>query len=286
MFKNCYHFSTEALEDKLLCYDEEDFRVVWNAIIICAAMEGITIYCFCIMSNHIHILLSGTEEQIRRFFAKFKQKTGRHFQARYNMHTARELSYKLFAVKDRRTFCQEVAYILRNPYKAGISSPFSYKWSTADAYFKPSDSSIQGRYVSDFPSKKLRTILKTRFPLPASLQIRSGRITSHSFVDYTFVEKMFDNSSLRFFNLIKTWNIEDIVNSGHGQDIPDAYTDTEVLRGIRAICQDTFNGLSLDKMDQKSLATVVRRIRSRFGCGRSQLLRLLPVDDFLLDRIL
>ena len=204
MFKNCYHFSTEALEDKLLCYDEEDFRVVWNAIIICAAMEGITIYCFCIMSNHIHILLSGTEEQIRRFFAKFKQKTGRHFQARYNMHTARELSYKLFAVKDRRAFCQEVAYILRNPYKAGISSPFSYKWSTADAYFKPSDSSIQGRYVSDFPSKKLRTILKTRFPLPASLQIRSGRITSHSFVDYTFVEKMFDNSSLRFFNLIKT----------------------------------------------------------------------------------
>ena len=236
MFKNCYHFSTEALEDKLLCYDEEDFRVVWNAIIICAAMEGITIYCFCIMSNHIHILLSGTEEQIRRFFAKFKQKTGRHFQARYNMHTARELSYKLFAVKDRRAFCQEVAYILRNPYKAGISSPFSYKWSTADAYFKPSDSSIQGRYVSDFPSKKLRTILKTRFPLPASLQIRSGRITSHSFVDYTFVEKMFDNSSLRFFNLIKTWNIEDIVNSGHGQDIPDVYTDTEVLRGIREIC--------------------------------------------------
>ncbi|MBR5699810.1 MAG: hypothetical protein IKX37_01815 [Bacteroidales bacterium] len=284
MFKNCYHLCTKALEDKLLCYDKVDFQAIWNALIISAIVNGITLYCLCVMSNHIHVLLSGEKEQIARFFAAFKLKAGKHLGARYGKHTARELSYELFPVRDRKAFCQEVAYILRNPYKAGIASPLSYKWSSAGVYFNTCIP--QGQCVSDIPSKRLRSILKTRFPLPGSLQIISGSLTPGSFIDREFVEKMFENSSVRFFNALKTWSIEDVVNASHGQDVPDAYTDEEVLRGIKDICRDTFNGMSPRQMDQKAMVIIVRRIRARFGCPRNQLLRLLPVDDALLDRAL
>lgn len=284
MFKNCYHLCTTALKDKLLCYDENDYPAIWNALIVCLVTSGLNVFCLCLMSNHIHILLTGTPEQISVFFVRFKQKAGRHIKARYGKMTARELKYELFPVKDRRAFCQEVAYILRNPYKANIASPFSYKWSSAAAYFNPSPG--EGTSLSGFTHTSLRMLLKTRADLPSSLRMIDGTITSASFVDANFVERMFDHSSILFFNMVKTWNLEDAVNLSHGQSVPDAYTDEEVLQGITQMCQDVFHVHSMDQLGRKDLARMIRKLRTRFGCQKSQLLRLLPVDDYLLDQVL
>ena len=284
MFNNCCHLCTTALKYTLLCYDEKDYSAIWNALVVCLVTSGLKVYCLCLMSNHIHILLSGTPEQISVFFARFKQKAGRHIKARYGKLTVRELKYELFPVKDRRTFCQEVAYILRNPYKANIESPFSYKWSSAAAYFNPFPR--KGTSLSDFTHTDLRTLLKTRAELPSSLRIADGAITPASFVDADFVERMFDHSSILFFNMVKTWNLEDAVNLSHGQSVPDAYTDEEVLQGIRQMCQDVFQVHSVDQLGRKDLARMTRKLKTRFGCQKTQLLRLLPVDDYLLDQVL
>ena len=284
MFKNCYHLCTAALKEKLLCYDEEDYLAIWNALLVCLALSGVRVYCLCLMSNHIHILLSGTPEQIAGLFSHFKQKVGRHIKSRYENLTARELEYELFAVKDRKAFCQEIAYILRNPYKANISSPFTYRWSSAAAYFNPYLQ--KGTSISDFTLTEQRTMLKTRAELPVSLRILDGAVTAASLVDAGFVERMFEHSSIQFFNTVKTWNLEDIVNLGHGQSVPEAYTDVEVLRGISQICQDIFQIPSAEALGRKDLVRLVRKLRARFGCPKSQLLRLLPVDDFFLDQAL
>ena len=284
MFKNCYHLCTAALRDKLLCYDEEDYLAIWNALLVCLAVAGLHVYCLCLMSNHIHILLSGTPELISGFFSHFKQKAGRHIKGRYGKTTAQELKYELFAVKDRKSFCQEVAYILRNPYKANIESPFSYKWSSAASYFNPF--LREGANISQLTQSDQRALLKTRIDLPASLRIYDRALTAASVVDAGFVESMFDHSSIQFFNAVKMWNLEDAVNLSHGQSVPDAYSDEEVLRGISQMCQDVFLVRSAEALGKKDLARMVRKLRARFGCPRSQLLRLLPVDDFLLDRLL
>ena len=218
------------------------------------------------------------------FFFQFKQKTGIYVKNRYGKTPVRDLRYQLFPVPDRRAFCREVAYILRNPYKAGISNPFSYQWSSASVYFNPYP--CEGIRKADFTTRALRGMLKTRSRIPDSIRILDGIIVPNSFIERIHVEDMFDGSPLQLFNLVKTWNLEDVVNESHGMSVPDAYTDEEVLKGIRMICQDTFGGIQPGRLDKKSLATLTRKVHARFGCPRSQLLRLLPVDEFLLDRIL
>ncbi len=284
MFRNCYHLCTTALKDKLLCYDEEDYLAIWNALLVCLAVSGIRVYCLCLMSNHIHILLSGTPEQIAAFFAHFKQKAGRHLKGRYGKITAQQLEYELFAIRDRKAFCQELAYILRNPYKAHIASPFSYKWSSAAAYFNPF--LRKGTKISDLTLTDRRVLLKTRATLPDSLRIIDGAVAAASLVDVDFVERMFDHSSIQFFNTVKIWNLEDAVNLSHGQKVSDAYTDEEVFQGISQMCQDIFQAGSVDALGEKDLVRMVRKLRSRFGCSKPQLLRLLPVDELLLDQAL
>lgn len=284
MIKNCFHLCTEAISDDVLCRDEADFKAIWNTLAICAMVTHVQIYCICLMSNHIHILLAGSTERIESFFRLVKQKIGKHIKKRYGKTTAQKLRYELFPVQNRKAFCQEVAYILRNPYKAGICSPLSYRWSSASAYFNPYPAGAKS--ISEFHTKDLRRFLKTRYPLPKNILIKDEVILPSSFVNTRAVEEMFEGSSYLFFNLIKTWNIEDLVHTSHGQDVPDSYTDQEVLIGIQEICQDLFRNQAPEKLDRKALATLARKVRARFGCSRKQMLRVLPVDDYLLDRIL
>ena len=280
----CYHLCSQALKANLLCHDEDDYKAIWNILLVCAIVTDLKIYCICLMSNHFHILVSATEQKAEVFFSLVKRKVGRHLKSRYGQSVAGDMKYKLFPVLDRRSFCREVAYILRNPYKAGFSSPLAYRWSSASAYVNPYP--CEGKSKSDIHTTELRIALKTRLPLPDTIRITEGAILPSSCVDGKYVEKMFDGSPVQFFNLLKTWNLEDVVNESHGMSVPDAYTDEEVLKGIRMICQDTFGGIQPGRLDKKSLATLTRKVYARFGCPRSQLLRLLPVDEFLLDRIL
>lgn len=285
MFKNCYHLCTTALRNAVLCRDREDYIFLWNSIALYAEAEGIRIFCLAIMSNHLHILVKGPEEKIDLFIRHLRNRMCRYQRGKYRKVSVANLDYQLFEVSDRRAFCQEAAYILRNPYKAKLGSPLSYPWSSATAYFIPF--CRESRLVSAMSVRERRSVLNTRLPIPGNWSVSpEGMILPESFVDTEFTERMFGNSSLAFFDLLRKWNLEDIVDGAHGETVAEAYSDEEVLRGIRDICRDDFGGISPDQMETRMRVRLVKRIFSRFGASRAQLLRLLPVDEYLLDRIL
>ena len=283
--KNNYHFCTEALKDALLCYDEEDYRVVWNILAVCAIMTDIKIYCFCIMSNHIHILLYAHQNNIAHFFRRVKMKLGRYAARKYHKSPIQGLTYMLFPILDWKAFCQEVAYILRNPFKAGVSNPFSYRWSSVKAYFNTRQETGLG--VNALPDRKRFSMLKSRFKLPDSVCVLpDGTISPDSFVDVSTVESAYYNSSIQFFNQLKQWNLEDIVRSAHGENVQDTYSDNEVYEALKQECLNVYDVSDPAKLDTRSLARLIRKMRARFGTSRDQLKRLLPVDDAFLDRLL
>lgn len=285
MFKDCYHLCTSALKKAVLCRDKEDYIFLWNSIAIGASALDIKIFCLCLMSNHFHILLRAKPETVNLFMKRLKTRLGRFMMRKYSTSIAREIEYELFPVLDRKSFCQEVAYILRNPYKAKLAGPFAYPWNSALAYFQSLNRS--GRLVSDLSVRERMSLLGTKQPLPGKMLVSpEGIILPESFIDVSFVEQMFGNSSFLFFDMLRKWNLEDIVDGAHGETVAEAYSDDEVLRGIRDICRDDFGGISPERMDQKMRIRLARRIHARFGASRSQLLRLLPVDEYLLERIL
>ena len=96
---------------------------------------GVAVCAYCLMGNHVHLLLKDTADELSLFMKKLEVsyasffnwkygRTGHLFQGRYKSEPIDDDSYLL------RVF----RYILRNPAKAGIASPEGYPWSSYRYY--------------------------------------------------------------------------------------------------------------------------------------------------------
>lgn len=94
------------------------------------------LHAFCLMDNHIHLMMSEANEDISTFmkriivsyvqyFNKKYKRVGHLFQDRFKSEVVEEDSYVLALAR----------YIHRNPVKAGIvDEPTDYQWSSYNCY--------------------------------------------------------------------------------------------------------------------------------------------------------
>jgi len=114
------------------------------------------LYAFCIMDNHIHLLIREGTDGIARiikriatsyayFFNKKYRRIGHVFQDRYRSENIKDDSYLLAAMR----------YIHRNPVKAGICNIEEYKWSSYKEYIGKKSSLVDvGQILGMFSGNK------------------------------------------------------------------------------------------------------------------------------------
>lgn len=117
--------------------------------------QNCTIYAYCLMSNHVHLLYrQGTEEvdqsmkrlevSYAQYFNKKYGRTGHFFQDRFKSEPCEDFSYFLTLLR----------YIHQNPIKAGIAHyAEEYPWSSWNEYIGIQPPYICNTYV---PIKRLQ----------------------------------------------------------------------------------------------------------------------------------
>jgi len=127
-----YHIMMRGNEKRKIFLDDEDRRRFIYTLFEKASEEKSDIYAYCLMDNHIHLLLHEDGANIARlmkrinvsfvyYFNKKYKRVGHLFQDRYKSEVVDNEEYLLAAVR----------YIHNNPVKAGIvSSPEEYWWSS------------------------------------------------------------------------------------------------------------------------------------------------------------
>jgi len=139
-----YHilFQGNGLRDIFI--DDNDKNKFLQLLFEKSMSEGFSIYAFCLMSNHVHILLSGEHNALGKlvkrintsyvyYFNKKYDRIGRLFHDRYKSEPVETDAHLLAAVR----------YIHNNPVKAGmIKDPSDYIWSSY-------------HYYTDYPQKTL-----------------------------------------------------------------------------------------------------------------------------------
>lgn len=127
-----YHIMTRGNEKKKIFLDDEDRRHFIYTLFEKASEEESDIYAYCLMDNHVHLLLHEDGVNIARlmkrinvsfvyYFNKKYKRVGHLFQDRYRSEVVDNEDYLLAAVR----------YIHNNPVKAGIVSlPEEYWWSS------------------------------------------------------------------------------------------------------------------------------------------------------------
>jgi len=132
-----YHVILVGNNHQRIFEDREDCRKFLYVLGDSQKSGGFTVLAYCLMSNHVHLLVRPAKISLGNVFMSFGARyvrwynekyarTGHLFQRRYKSKPVNDLSYLLTVVR----------YIHFNPVKAGICSrPEQYEFSSYRDYF-------------------------------------------------------------------------------------------------------------------------------------------------------
>lgn len=132
-----YHIMLRGVNKQEIFHDDEDCMRFLETIQRYKEKMGIKVFAWCLMGNHVHLLLqegmeniSNTMKRIGVSFVSYYHRkyltTGHLFQGRFRSENVETYSY-LFTV---------IRYIHQNPVKAGIvRSVDEWKWSSCLGYY-------------------------------------------------------------------------------------------------------------------------------------------------------
>lgn len=131
-----YHIILRGHNRQTIFEDNEDKEKFLKTLSDCQGKSGFGIYGYCLMGNHIHLLLHEMEEELgiimRRIGASYVYWYNRKYKRCGHLFQDR---YRSEAVEDDAYYLTVLRYIHRNPVKAGLVRKMpDYKWSSYNDY--------------------------------------------------------------------------------------------------------------------------------------------------------
>lgn len=136
-----YHIMMRGNEKKNLFLDEEDKRWFLETLFIKKKETGFLIYAYCLMNNHIHLLIREGQESIATTMKRVNASYAYYFNQRYQRvgHLFQD-RFKSEPIEDERYLMAVVRYIHNNPVKAGmVEKVGQYQWSSYGSYLTPDE---------------------------------------------------------------------------------------------------------------------------------------------------
>ena len=133
-----YHVVLRGINKQRIFEDDEDNQKYLETIKTYKENSGYEIYAYCLMSNHIHLLMKEGKEDLGVAFRRI----GASYVYWYNWKYSRrghlfQDRYKSEAVETDNYFLAAMRYIHQNPMKAGMVKEIqAYPWSSYGEYIK------------------------------------------------------------------------------------------------------------------------------------------------------
>ena len=174
-----YHVIARGNERKDIFLDDEDKSKFIQIIINKKRKNEYTLYAYCLMNNHLHLLLKEEEGNISRAMRRINTAYAYYFNKKYNRvgHVFQD-RFRSEPVENDRYLLSVIRYIHNNPVKAKIvNQPQQYKWSSYSLYLKEQKGIIdKGEILNLFSPDRSKAIhLLTEF---------SHQQNNDTFMDY------------------------------------------------------------------------------------------------------
>lgn len=127
-----YHIMLRGINRQAIFKDDEDYQRFINTLKKYKAVSGYTIYAYCLMDNHIHILLKVGQEELEKILKRIAGSYVYWYNYKYNRigHLFQN-RFKSEPVDSDEYFLTVLRYIHQNPVKARICERLEdYKYSS------------------------------------------------------------------------------------------------------------------------------------------------------------
>lgn len=127
-----FHVMLRGIDRQVIFQDDEDCEKYLQCLSDCQKVSGFTLHAYCLMGNHVHLLLQEGLEPLSQIFKRLGvryvywynwkyKRTGHLFQDRF----------KSQPIEDDTYFLAVLRYIYQNPVKSGLcKKPEEYPWSS------------------------------------------------------------------------------------------------------------------------------------------------------------
>ena len=282
-----YHYCSKGFTREILFKSDEEFIAGINRIAICILLSlkngrSVAILAFCLMDNHFHFILYGTEADCDAFVADYKKLTGMWISKHRGAALMEKIEIGHWFVPQYK-LGEKIIYVLRNPVAAGLRvTAQGYRWSSAYYMFSnwiPDSVAM----ASDLSARALSKIFCSNEVIPRNWRIAGRMVWPPSFFNVKAAEAPFKSIGSFMFDL-NNGNIDKEAEEemmGGAFSLPDAEVRIHAVQyGISNFRKDSISKCSADER-----LTIARLLKAELKCNAKQLarvLRLSPEDLRLL----
>lgn len=121
-----YHVMLRGINKQQIFEDEEDFQKFIQVLKDCKTVSEYKLFAYCLMGNHIHILIKPEKEPLELIFKRIGSRYVYWYNWKYHRtgHLFQD-RYKSEPINDESYFLTVLRYIHQNPLKAGLSENVS-----------------------------------------------------------------------------------------------------------------------------------------------------------------
>lgn len=286
-----YHYATEGLKDDILFASAAEFIAGINRIALCLLRLGldhpVQVICFCLMDNHLHIILYGTETDCNLFMESYKQTTELWLRHHGNGNGPGKV-WRIghWQIGDKERLRTAIAYIHRNPTAAGISvSPAGYRWSSALLVFADSSwVALYGKRVGEISINARKRLFNSKIQVPEEwMLLPDGLLWPGEFVNYRLMERQFD--SVQDYQFCLNKRVEEDVNlemRSSSISLPDG----EISARARGMAEKLYGVRDMLRLTAQQRLYLARLLKKETGASVKQIARVVRLKLAEIEPIL
>ena len=118
---NVYHIIVRGANHQMIFEEEADYKKYLNILLYYKEELHFTIYAYCLMNNHIHLLIHSPDTSLETIFRRINTTYSMWFNMKYDrVGFLQQGRYFSEPVEDMQYLNTVARYIHQNPFKAGL----------------------------------------------------------------------------------------------------------------------------------------------------------------------
>ncbi len=285
MEKSFYHWCCEGLKNDIIFRSTVEFIAGMNRIAVCwlqcqEAGRPVYILAFCLLNNHFHFVLYGSEEDTAFFMERYKMLTAQWISRRRGEKLHGSIILGHWKAYSKEAIKEKIVYNLRQTVEAGLPyTPQGYPWCSAYLMFSDNSFVISGcRKASEYSAKKLMEMMSSPIRIPGDwLILSNGMVWPGCYTAWSQAEKAFQGTG-DFMFMLNNGNVDRRVNSEIASERP-AIPDLEMKHHAADMVREMYGKSSVSGCSAEERLAVARRLRKKLGCGHKQLARIVQMKE-------
>lgn len=131
-----YHVIARGINKSIIFEEEDDFSTFLSILEHYQKQEDFQIFAYCLMSNHVHLLLGNTKGNLGNIMRKIQVTFAKWYNAKYERQGYLfQDRFRSEPINDQDYFMRVFRYVHQNPLHAGVETKVGeYPWSSYGAY--------------------------------------------------------------------------------------------------------------------------------------------------------